>query len=947
MSTLPACTIASNNYLAMARVFADSYLEHHPGSRVFVCVVDEPSPAVSYARLPFTVIFARDLGIPTFRNMAFRYDVMELNTAVKPYFLSHLRDEFGLDRVLYFDPDIVVFDRLDGLEQGLREAPMLLTPHITAPLEDNRSPSDRLIRQVGVYNLGFLGLRLDEGTRLFVDWWARRLHRHCISDPSNGLFVDQSWMDLAPAFLDGVRVLREPIYNVAYWNLPHRFPRLEGGRWKIDGRPMGFFHFSGFDADDLEAVSRHQNRLRLADREELRPLLEDYRQRLADRGFAESRSLAYSYAAFDGLPTTIPRFLRRTLLRVDPQGVRWPDPFATDIDDSFLAWLEEVDEYPAGALPRAALCLWEERWDLKVAFPDVTGSDLGPFARWFKNGGAVENGLWPTVAEQARDHGVVRPRHSPPLAVRRWGGATAQVTSLDLRSPGRGFAWLNQPVAGLTSAVPRLTTASLILHDMRPDVQAAFPDPRGEDQASYAHWFVFYGARELRLDRRLVEPVARTLPLRQRLKYLLTEGPWRRATSNGVPRPAATKDPVLPARRRQGPLPAGVNLAGYFDMDTGVGQAARGSFAALTAAGVPVARVSLEHTVLGGPLPDTPPEAPYALSIIHANADQSRNALAELTAPTAAGSIKVGYWFWELAHFPLNWSDRFLCFDEIWAPSRFCADSFRALSSVPVHLVPPCVLPPAPRTLDRAAIGLEPGRFYFFFSFDVASVPERKHPWAALEAIERLVRSTRRPVGLVLRILRAERNPVMAQQLRTRCKGLPVVVLAERSSRDEYDALLATCDAGLSLHRSEGLGMLPIECMYLGKPVVATGYGGVTDYLDETTGFPVEFTLRRLEQSQGPYPSGAAWAEPSIVDAVEKMRAVLELPELAAERAARARERVEALYSVEAAAKRFAAEVKRLLGAGSVARQPLAGEALPIVPAGIPARADDRGSRPN
>ena len=922
MSHPHACTIASNNYLAMARVFAESYLEHHPGSRVFVCVVDEPSTAISYARLPFTVVFARDLGIAAFRNMAFRYDVMELNTAVKPYFLTYLRDEYGLDRVLYFDPDIVVFDRLDGLEQGLREAPMLLTPHITAPLEDNRSPSERLIRQAGIYNLGFLGLRLDAGTQVFLDWWQRRLHRYCISDPANGLFVDQSWMDFAPAFLEGVRVLRDPIYNLAYWNLAHRFPVEQDGRWMVDGRPVGFFHFSGFDADDIDGVSRHQNRIRLRDREELRPLLEDYQRRLTDRGFYSSRDIAYAYACFEGMPLpTIPRFLRRTLARVDPEGRRWPDPFATDAKDSFFDWLESTDEYALGALPRGALCLWEERWDLRIAFPDATGSDLPAFARWLRKGGGVEGGLWPSLVERASVEGKSDGRASAlvaPRSPRSGGGAP---TPLDLRRPGQSFAWLNQPVSGLSRDVPRLTTAALLLHEMRPDVQSSYPDPRAEDQEAYAHWFVFYGAREAGLDRRLVEPVARTLPVRQRFRYFIWDRLRRRRdlADRRTEAPPASGKPLRQVATAA-PVP-GVNLAGYFEMDTGVGQAARGSLAALGAAGIPVAKIELEHTVFGGDSPEEAPGAPYGLSIIHANADQSRQAIAELPAGATAGSVKVGYWFWELAHFPLGLSGSFSYFDEIWAPTRFCVESLQALASVPVRLVQPCVLPPAVQSVDRAEFGLERDRFYFFFSFDVASVPERKNPLGAIEAISRLVRASRRPVGLVLKVHRAELNSGLMERLRARVRGLPVVLITERATREKLERLLNACDACLSLHRSEGLGMLPIESMYLHKPVVATGYGGVKDYLDETTGFPVDYHLRRLAKPEGPYPAGAAWADPLVEDSVEKMRMVLECPELAAERAARARARVQSLYSVEAAAERFAAEVRRLRGREAFADQ--------------------------
>jgi glycosyltransferase involved in cell wall biosynthesis len=143
---------------------------------------------------------------------------------------------------------------------------------------------------------------------------------------------------------------------------------------------------------------------------------------------------------------------------------------------------------------------------------------------------------------------------------------------------------------------------------------------------------------------------------------------------------------------------------------------------------------------------------------------------------------------------------------------------------------------------------------------------------------------------------------------------LPIVLFTENASRERMEMLLSASDACLSLHRSEGLGMLPIESLYLGKPVVATGYGGVTDYLDESTGFPVEYALRRLESPHGPYPAGAAWAEPSLDDAAEKMRLVVEFPDLAGERARKGQERVRAVYSAEATGRRLAGEVRRILG---------------------------------
>ena len=945
MSPTAACTIVSNNYLAFARVFADSYREHHPDAQVFVCLVDRPDPSVSYTRFPWTMVLAEELGIPGFANFAFRYDLLELNTAVKPYFLAYLRDRLGLDRVMYFDPDIWVHDRLDELAAVLDRAAIVLTPHITRPLEDARHPSELTFLKAGIFNLGFLGLRLDESTAPLLDWWQARLYDLCLADETQSLFVDQRWMDFAPAFLDGVHVERAPVYNVAYWNLAHRLPRRCGGHWRIGDRRVGFFHFSGIDLSDLSVVSRHQDRISLTSRPELEDLFEHYRNLLLAAGQQNYGRLPYRYGYFGDLHLPVPLVARRLLRKVDPRGRRWPEPFAHLTADSYLSWLCEPLEFSAGSLTRAVLALWEMRPDLIRSFPDVCDRDLPRYAHWLiEDGEATRNGLdpvfWRAVSARralAAGNGALPfagARPLPPMAVPPLGSSPHEIlAAIDLRRPGGAAAWLNEPVSPVEQG-PRLTRLALLVHAARADVARAFPEPLGADRDTYARWLVHFGADELGLAFALVAPVLASLPLRERAKFagrrLGFLGPGHvaragRAAGSSHGERAAAAPAAAPAPAAGAPAQAtssgngarGLNIAGYFEMDTGVAQVARGTLLALQRAGWPSASITLDGArgsrVAGGAL--GPRDGlPFPVTLFHVNADESVRVLAELPRAALARMLKVGYWFWELSHFPLQFADRFRYFDEVWAPSRFCADSFRVLASIPVRHVPPCVPAPRPLPPDRPRWGLEEDRFYFFFSFDVLSIPERKNPEAAIAALRRLVSSTARPVGLVLKLNRAERHPQLQAYLKQLAGKLPVVFHCQPASRADMDSLLASCDACLSLHRSEGLGLLPIETMYLGKPVVATAYGGITDFLDPTTGYPVAYRLRQLEADFGPYPRGSIWAEPDLDDAVEQMRRVVECSKENEERGAAGRRRVEGLYGVEQAAQRFAAELERLLG---------------------------------
>ncbi len=919
MPELSACTIASNNYLAFARVFAESYKAHHPGAEVYVCIADRRHRDIAYHRFPFVPIFAEDLGIPLFHNFAFRYDIVEFNTAVKPYLLALLRDRHNLERVLYFDPDILVFDRLHALAQSLDSHSVVLTPHITRPLDDGKYPSERAIRMAGVYNLGFLGLRLDESSRAFLKWWQDRLHAKCVSDPPRGLFVDQSWMDFAPAFLESVRILRDSAYNVAYWNLPHHRLARENGQWRVNGHRLGFFHFSGIDLDDLERISRYQDRLTLRDRPELRPLFEDYRARLLAAGHQRFARVPYGFGAYGRGEIPIPPAHRRLLQRLDPRARRWPDPFEILTPDSFLAYLVERLAFAGGSLNRAALTLWEERPDLQRAFADVCGADLPRYVEWLTQD-AAHAGLHEVFLAglDGSANGGRRKRPTFSYQLHPYDAASIDVAcalaqNLDYSNPGRLTPWLNEPVPGTARRRPIITRLALLIHRLRADLQATFPDPLGADQPRFAYWFVSHGAAELKLHRALVAPVERSLGAKRQISAKLRNLRLRRrATSAELSRPgAAPRRPVWTEPPVAGPAAVGVNVAGYLDMDTGVGHVARGVLSALHRAGIAVAPIHLDRRTFDG-IPEAPSGSPYPLTILHANADETPRVLQLLPRAIAAGNYTVACWFWELAHFPLQFAASFDYVDEIWAPSRFCAQSIAAIAPVPVHWVPPCVLPPRPGQAGRRELGLDAQRFYFYSSFDVASVPERKNPRGTIEAFSRLARVTGRAVGLVMRVNRAEQAPGVMGELRAAAGDLPVRILAAPASREEVDTLLAACDACLSLHRSEGLGLVPIEGLYLQKPVIATGYGGVTDYLDQSNSFPVSYALRRLESGFPPYPAGAVWAEPDLDEAVAAMLDVVERPEEARRRALAGRQRVESLYGLEPAGKRYREQVERI-----------------------------------
>ena len=91
-------------------------------------------------------------------------------------------------------------------------------------------------------------------------------------------------------------------------------------------------------------------------------------------------------------------------------------------------------------------------------------------------------------------------------------------------------------------------------------------------------------------------------------------------------------------------------------------------------------------------------------------------------------------------------------------------------------------------------------------------------------------------------------------------------------------SLVASADIVLSLHRAEGFGLLLAEAMWLSKAVVATGWSGAMDFMDETSAALVDWTLTPARDPQGMYDSGALWADPDIVDAARQLSRLIADP---------------------------------------------------------------------
>ncbi|HYK37958.1 group 1 glycosyl transferase [Alloacidobacterium sp.] len=321
-----ACTIISLNYLPYARTLYESFVAHHPDCPFFVLLVDTMPTDLSITQDNLHLITLSQLNLPDIEQISFKYDLLELNTNVKPSFLKYLL-ALGAEKVLYFDPDIYVYHEVGFIYELLEDYNIIFTPHCVSPTPDHDRSLEQAFLSLGVYNLGFVAVSAKPETIAFLDWWEERCLSLGYSEARTGLFVDQKWVNLAPVFFDKVLTLKHAGCNVAYWNLFERRLASDTTGWLVNKDiPLIFFHYSGVELSDGDNISsKSRTKLTFAERPDLKDLFSEYKK-CVQHNTQDIKEYDYSFGKFtDGTPVSL--LARRVYASLLNSGVRLERPF--------------------------------------------------------------------------------------------------------------------------------------------------------------------------------------------------------------------------------------------------------------------------------------------------------------------------------------------------------------------------------------------------------------------------------------------------------------------------------------------------------------------------------------------------------------------------------------------------------------------------------------------
>lgn len=319
-------------------------------------------------------------------------------------------------------------------------------------------------------------------------------------------------------------------------------------------------------------------------------------------------------------------------------------------------------------------------------------------------------------------------------------------------------------------------------------------------------------------------------------------------------------------------------VVGYLRTCSGLGEAARLCYDALRAAGLFVAGIDLSAPMMqdaeradfefqdGSAL-----EGPGTL-ILHINAPWVPFALLLLGRRLVRGKRIIGFWHWELPEVPFDWSVGYPFVHEVFVPTRFVAQAVsNGDPNKKIRIIPhPVALRAVPLGNTKET---EPIRsFTVLVVFNMISGFARKNPIAAIEAF-RLAFGNDRNARLLIKATNAQSYQSGYERLLAAIQDAPnIELMTQQFSTEEMHALYRSADTVLSLHRSEGFGLVIAEAMLHALPVVATDWSGNCDYLNNSNGMPVRCRMVPSCDPQGEYNvNETCWADPDVLDASKKL----------------------------------------------------------------------------
>ena len=387
---------------------------------------------------------------------------------------------------------------------------------------------------------------------------------------------------------------------------------------------------------------------------------------------------------------------------------------------------------------------------------------------------------------------------------------------------------------------------------------------------------------------------------------------------------------AIPKPYEPGRFPAGINLFGFFRAEIGLAQGVRLYAQAVENADIPHAFLNTDFLAW---LPQNDHsfdsrlagQAPYAVNVIHINPDQWHEACGMFPSSYFDYHYNIGVFLWELETVPDEWLPVFDHVNEFWAPSSFVANAIRKFTEKPVTVIPYGMDAPFDETLTRKDFNLPEDKFLVLMMYDSNSFASRKNPLAAVRAFREAFGPNPEDAVLVIKInnpnpedialIEEALNESSAAGSGSRPEGQrkPYILITERFDKPRLNSLIRLCDTYISLHRSEGFGLIMAEAMLLGTPVIATNWSSNTEFMNQDVACMVDYDLVPVGGAYQFNKPDWVWAEANVHQAAGYLRRLKSDPAYREKIAGKAQEYIQENLSVAACGAKIEDRIGQIL----------------------------------
>ncbi len=858
-------TIIAKNYYPQAAALTQSYTKLHPSHKFYVFFIDNDCiESENYQAIAINKIDT----IKNLKKLAFKYNITEFSTAVKPAVFLWLMEKEKPQKIFYIDPDIYFYKKLDKIIKILDTHDCALIPHRTKPTNDLKKPNEWDFMGCGYYNLGFVGFKNNAKTRKYINWWGEKLKDYGYSDTKNFMFTDQKWMDYAPSFLN-TYIVKDRGYDVAYWNLHEYLGYVKTNK-------ITFFHFSGF-IPEKKILSKHQNRFHLDHIGQYKTLFDDYAKILQKFSNTQKnlQSYVYPYNFFDNNVeiTEQIRTIYRYLTETEKQYFK--KPFSTKSPDSFFGQLVQFIKISKKTKILNYFLL------LNKSIPDI--SREFPLDQPYQEEAILTYLNWCLTFSK-------KIYNTPKFFLINQAKTTPQLFKKKFNPKFE----LNIPKTILTLETLKKTknNRSFVINAYRILLHRT-PDDHGfqknlndlNQRLASKNLLLYRIIKSQEYNSKNNKTIISLLSFYQLWLLLLIckfffIDKYLTKSDRSSRHPKSLSYPPPPLNSLK------CNISGYIDTESGVGESCRGLIRAFDKAKIPTNLNNIEQEWLRRQdhtyLKRFTKKHHHSVNLICVNADQIESIIStQLGNNYLEHKYNIAYWYWESNIFPERYCNSFNPVNEIWTATNYVQQAISLKSSRPVICLPPSFTSPNPKLIkkfnfSRFNIKTNNRDFLFLNIFDSASIWQRKNPFGLIKSFDRAFKG-KNGVKLIIKTTNIKDSQIFAKLKAQIEQNGQIHLIDQYLDPSDYLSLLNSSDCYVNLHRAEGLGIPLINSHLLGKPVIATNFSANIDYQTVSNSFPVDYTPYILKKPIGPYPAHSLWAEPDIEHAAFQMSKVYQM----------------------------------------------------------------------